>query len=105
VVLRRGIPANDLAIKTKHSKAGEETRFQGTVLGIAAEHGPIKIDGGPPSIKEWLSSQAARRHQAPLSPSLLADQHFQWSKDPILQFQQQDMQQNHEPPAKRARPG
>jgi hypothetical protein len=94
------------ALKQKHSKAGEETRFQGTVLGIPAEHGPIKIEGGPPSIQSWKQSQAARRQQAPQSPSLLS------STEPLLLWpddanhhKPQQLLQNHEPPTKKLRAG
>ncbi|KAF2436615.1 bromodomain associated domain-containing protein [Tothia fuscella] len=43
------------AMKTKHSKTGEEARFHGTILGKDLEiHArPIKIDGGPESIQQW----------------------------------------------------
>ncbi|KAF2459737.1 hypothetical protein BDY21DRAFT_384262 [Lineolata rhizophorae] len=41
-------------LKKKHNKTGEESRYQGTVLGIAAESKPIKIEGGPAeSLAEW----------------------------------------------------
>ena len=41
-------------LKKKHSKTGEESRFQGTVLGIAAEGKPVIIEGGPfESIQAW----------------------------------------------------
>jgi len=42
------------AIKKKHSKMGEESRYQGTVLGIGSESRPVKIEGGPASLAEWL---------------------------------------------------
>ncbi|KAI4161584.1 MAG: hypothetical protein LQ342_004725 [Letrouitia transgressa] len=42
------------ALKKKHSKTGEEARFQGTALGIPAEDRPIRIEGGPvDSIRGW----------------------------------------------------
>lgn len=41
------------ALKKKHSKTGEESRFQGTVLGKSSESKPVKIEGGPGSITEW----------------------------------------------------
>lgn len=45
-----------LALKKKHSKTGEESRYQGTVLGIPAEDKPIIIEGGPfESIQAWES--------------------------------------------------
>lgn len=41
-------------LKKKHSKTGEESRFQGTVLGIPAEGKPVIIEGGPfESIQAW----------------------------------------------------
>ncbi|KAJ5900071.1 hypothetical protein N7495_004815 [Penicillium taxi] len=45
------------ALKKKHSKTGEESRYAGTVLGKGAEEHPIIIEGGLPSIREW-SDQA-----------------------------------------------
>jgi len=48
-------------LKKKHSKTGEESRFQGTVLGKPAEDRPIKIEGGSAeSVDAWIQ-QAARR--------------------------------------------
>jgi transcription initiation factor TFIID subunit 3 len=44
------------ALKQKHSKTGEESRFQGTVLGKETEDRQIKIDGPPglpESIQQW----------------------------------------------------
>ncbi|KAL9607773.1 MAG: hypothetical protein Q9167_007342 [Letrouitia subvulpina] len=42
------------ALKKKHSRTGEEARFQGTTLGIPAEDRPIRIEGGPvDSIRGW----------------------------------------------------
>ena len=43
-----------IALKKKHSKTGEESRYQGTVLGIPAEDKSIIIEGGPSeSIQAW----------------------------------------------------
>ena len=42
-----------VALKKKHSKTGEESRYQGTVLGKTAEEHPIVIEGGVQSIKDW----------------------------------------------------
>jgi len=47
-------------LKKKHSKTGDESRFQGSVLGKDAETRTVVIDGGPKSIQEW---QAAARQQ------------------------------------------
>jgi transcription initiation factor TFIID subunit 3 len=50
-------------LKKKHSKTGEESRFQGTVLGKAAENRAIKIEGGPAeSLTEW--NNLMHRHSA-----------------------------------------
>ena len=55
--MERKKPQNYLAaMKKKHSKTGEGSRFQGTVLGRAGEMKEIKIDGTtgmPESIDEW----------------------------------------------------
>jgi len=47
-------------LKKKHSKTGEESRFQGTVLGKDAEPRPVKIDGGPESLQQWLEKVRER---------------------------------------------
>ncbi|KAJ5183875.1 hypothetical protein N7492_001491 [Penicillium capsulatum] len=54
------------ALKKKHSKTGEESRYAGTVLGKSAEEHPVVIEGGTPSIREW-STQV--RSRAPNSPA------------------------------------
>lgn len=41
------------ALKKKHSKTGEESRYAGTVLGKSAEEHPVVIEGGVPSLHEW----------------------------------------------------
>ncbi|KAF2232310.1 hypothetical protein EV356DRAFT_488877 [Viridothelium virens] len=42
------------ALKKKHSKTGEESRYQGTVLGKIADDKPIKIEGGPAeTLQDW----------------------------------------------------
>ncbi|KAK8213323.1 hypothetical protein M8818_002622 [Zalaria obscura] len=41
-------------LKKKHSKTGEESRYQGTVLGKQAEDRVVKIEGGPvETLREW----------------------------------------------------
>lgn len=54
------------ALKKKHSKTGEESRYAGTVLGKHAEEHPLVIEGGAPSIREW---GAQVRSRAPHSPA------------------------------------
>ncbi|KAJ5125002.1 Bromodomain transcription factor [Penicillium bovifimosum] len=48
------------ALKKKHSKTGEESRYAGTVLGKHAEEHPVVIDGGAPSIQDWTAQVRAR---------------------------------------------
>lgn len=54
------------ALKKKHSKTGEESRYAGTVLGKNAEEHPIVIEGGAPSIADWglqVQVQSMRRRK------------------------------------------
>lgn len=59
-------------LKKKHSKTGEESRFQGTVLGIPAEGKPVIIEGGPfESIQAWeamMRENNSKRPPSTLSP-------------------------------------
>ncbi|KAI9802509.1 MAG: hypothetical protein M1833_001581 [Piccolia ochrophora] len=49
-------------LKKKHSKTGEESRYQGTVLGKTAEDNPVKIEGGPvENMQEWMARLSERR--------------------------------------------
>lgn len=57
------------ALKKKHSKTGEESRYAGTVLGKSAEEHPIVIEGGPPSIEEWARQVRTRVPPSPVSES------------------------------------
>ena len=42
------------ALKKKHSKTGEESRYQGTVLGKIADEKSVRIEGGHvESIQAW----------------------------------------------------
>lgn len=55
-------------LKKKHSKTGEESRFQGTVLGIPAEGKPVIIEGGPfESIQAWEAMMRGKQ-KPPLIP-------------------------------------
>lgn len=57
-------------MKKKHSKTGEESRYQGTVLGIKAENKPVKIEGGhAESIQAWEAQLRGARK--PLGTSSL----------------------------------
>ncbi|KAJ5153669.1 Bromodomain transcription factor [Penicillium coprophilum] len=57
------------ALKKKHSKTGEESRYAGTVLGKHAEEHPVIIEGGAPSIRDWGAQIRARVSEAPDSDS------------------------------------
>lgn len=63
-------------LKKKHSKTGEESRYQGTVLGIKAEDKLVKIEGGGfESIQAWEARlrehrQARRPSSLDLSPAV-----------------------------------
>ncbi|TPR03068.1 hypothetical protein CAN33_0013095 [Aspergillus niger] len=48
------------ALKKKHSKTGEESRYAGTVLGKNADEHPIIIEGGAPSLQDWGSQMRSR---------------------------------------------
>ncbi|KAJ5591994.1 uncharacterized protein N7459_002363 [Penicillium hispanicum] len=54
------------ALKKKHSKTGEESRYAGTVLGKSAEEHPVVIEGGVPSIREWGTQVRSR---VPVTPN------------------------------------
>ncbi|KAL8718386.1 MAG: hypothetical protein Q9225_004478 [Loekoesia sp. 1 TL-2023] len=44
------------ALKKKHNKTGESSRFQGTALGTFAEEKPVRIEGGPSeSLQDWAA--------------------------------------------------
>ncbi|KAJ5801886.1 uncharacterized protein N7503_004336 [Penicillium pulvis] len=57
------------ALKKKHSKTGEESRYAGTVLGKSAEEHPVIIEGGVPSIREWGQQVRSRAPTTPDSNS------------------------------------
>lgn len=57
------------ALKKKHSKTGEESRYAGTVLGKSAEEHPVIIEGGAPSIREWGQQVRSRAPTTPDSNS------------------------------------
>ena len=56
-------------MKKKHSKLGEESRFSGTVLGKEVDNrGPVIIEGGPATLREWQEMRIARsRLSTPVS--------------------------------------
>lgn len=59
-----------LVLKKKHSKTGEESRYQGTLLGKPAEDRPIPIEGGlVQSIQAWEASWQ-EKNQAQKTPPI-----------------------------------
>lgn len=55
------------ALKKKHSKTGEESRYAGTVLGKHAEEHPLVIEGGAPSISAWSAQVRSNALHSPTS--------------------------------------
>jgi transcription initiation factor TFIID subunit 3 len=55
------------ALKKKHSKTGEESRYAGTVLGKHAEEHLLVIEGGAPSISAWSAQVRSNALQSPTS--------------------------------------
>ena len=51
------------ALKKKHSKTGEDTKYHGTILGRSNDIGElqIQVEGGPDtSIEEWISKRSGK---------------------------------------------
>lgn len=63
-----------VALKKKHSKTGEESRYQGTALGIQAEEKVVRIEGGHvESIQAWEARlRGARKPRRASSSELLS---------------------------------
>ncbi|MCJ1433023.1 hypothetical protein MMC27_002382 [Xylographa pallens] len=51
------------ALKKKHSKTGEESRFQGTVLGKGADIRPVRLEGGYSESIEGWEARLREQHQ------------------------------------------
>ena len=58
-----------VGLKKKHSKTGEESRFQGTVLGKDPEPHRIVIEGGAESINAW-ATQMRSRERSQVAPTI-----------------------------------
>lgn len=59
-----------LALKKKHNKTGESSRFQGTVLGSSVEEKAVRIEGGPAeSLHDWAASLGRQYRTQSLSIS------------------------------------
>ncbi len=58
------------ALKKKHSKAEEDTKYSGTVLGKGTEHGDVAVEGGElNSIKLWQERMIKSRQHSLLMRS------------------------------------
>ncbi|KAK8125243.1 bromodomain associated domain protein [Apiospora kogelbergensis] len=67
-------PANNYlaALKKKHNKNDQESKYTSTVLGKGNDHGDIAVEGGPvSSVKDWeqMMREAARRPREPTPDS------------------------------------
>ncbi|KAK6842102.1 hypothetical protein PG990_005910 [Apiospora arundinis] len=67
-------PANNYlaALKKKHNKNDQESKYTSTVLGKGNDHGDIQVEGGPvSSVKDWeqMMREAARRPREPTPDS------------------------------------
>lgn len=52
-----------LALKKRHNKSSEDSKFQGTILGKPIDTGDIEVEGGGDikSIDDWISQRSAIR--------------------------------------------
>ncbi|KAL8731115.1 MAG: hypothetical protein Q9166_003643 [cf. Caloplaca sp. 2 TL-2023] len=58
------------ALKKKHNKTGESSRFQGTVLGSSVEEKPVRIEGGSvESLQEWTANLRKTSLKENISPA------------------------------------
>jgi transcription initiation factor TFIID subunit 3 len=62
------------ALKKKHSKTGEESRYAGTVLGKSGEEHPVILEGGAPSIREW----GAQVRRVLVAPRVICRRRIEW---------------------------
>lgn len=54
-----------IALKKKHSKTGDDSKYHATILGRGNDVGEVQVEGGPDvSIADWISKRSAT-----LSPS------------------------------------
>ncbi|CAJ0546165.1 Ff.00g096380.m01.CDS01 [Fusarium sp. VM40] len=76
------------ALKKKHSKTGEDAKYNGTILGRGHDTGEIQVEGGPETtITEWISNRAS-----PQSSPTPGDEDQQPDREQVPQ--QQAPQQN-----------
>jgi transcription initiation factor TFIID subunit 3 len=55
-----------LALKKKHSKTGDDAKWQGTIFGKSTDGNEILVEGGPiTSISEWISQRAPEPRHPP----------------------------------------
>jgi len=56
------------ALKKRHSKAEDDTKYSGTVLGRGTEHGDVVVEGGEASsIRQWEERLKRERQLSPVT--------------------------------------
>lgn len=67
-----------LALKKKHSKNDDDSKYVGTLLGKPNEHGEVQVEGGPfPSIVNWEAQLKAVAERPPTPPDARRSQTLQ----------------------------
>lgn len=55
-----------LAIKRKHTRTDQDSKYAGTVLGKGIDHGETMVEGGPvTSIQDWQRMMCERQQRPP----------------------------------------
>lgn len=61
---------NRIALKKKHSKNDDDSKYLGTLLGRSIEHGDVLVEGGEcPSISVWEERRRAAAQKTPEPPA------------------------------------
>jgi transcription initiation factor TFIID subunit 3 len=59
------------ALMKKSNRMGDESKYQGTMLGPSIDRGTVKVEGGPvESIFEWAERMQQQTHAQDDTPSL-----------------------------------
>ena len=68
-LVRRPRTNRSVALKKKHSKAEDDSKYIGTILGKSNEHGDVLVEGGPfSSILSWEEKLRRESRRAIDSP-------------------------------------
>ncbi|KAB5580517.1 hypothetical protein GE09DRAFT_1212965 [Coniochaeta sp. 2T2.1] len=61
------------ALKQKHGRADDDSKYMGTLLGKSIEHGDVQVEGGDvPSIQEWAERRRAATEKK-VAPAINGD--------------------------------